>query len=570
MTLLKSREAAETDADAEIRARVDAILPEGWLPAQDVVVMVGQGAAPLIGELYRRGQERVVVYLPDEINDAALNESVMVVRTLSELMDTIQLMPGDPAEQVITVKTRESTVPQERIQDISQTVEECLHQYHSNRATMNALGHLWARNSVSNLPAVANWPGVGALEGAFKGVPMVVISPGPSLSENLHLVREMKGKAVLVCVTHALSALEKEGIVPDVVVSLEAQDIRYHFANYPLDQVPAMVLAVSSLPELFDMGAQRYFTFTGNSHVEKWVYEGLGDDAILNGGGSVSCSGMRLGLRMGCDPVILVGQDLSFKDDGQLYVSSNVDGAARANFKEDGTVTLSGYNEASKSLEAMAQGAAEVCRSAGISLPGYYGGQVRSNIGFSFFLRWFENVAKDFEGKVTLLNCTEGGVYIKGMEHIPLSEAIAQYVSKPVDVAAVLEAAVTTIDRPRRLNHMQRRALSLCDSMLKSKNTAQACLRLAKRARKDESKLNKLSSRERELIEILKPILFLSLMEHKEILEAVEAGGEADTMDAALSAAERLYNVVINAVNAMQQPVQQTVEKLNALQSSLN
>jgi len=342
--------------------------------------------------------------------------------------------------------------------------------------------------------------------------------------------------------------------------------VRYHLGNYPIEELEAMVFAASSHPNMFKLPARRFFTFTGNSHVEKWIYDSLDEEAVLNGGGSVSCSGMRLGLRMGGNPIILLGQDLSFKEDGQLYVSTNCDGDAKAEFAADGSVAIRGFSKKSESVSMIKNAAdGKVSFSQETYLPGFYGGKVRSNTVFSFFHRWFENVAKDMQGKVTLLNCTEGGVFIEGMQHMALSDAIEQYVHQDVEVGAIFSNALDEFENVTRLSQMKMKALSVCDAMIKSRNQAEACLALAKRARGNEKMLQKLSNKERRLIETLKPILFLSLIQHGEIMDAVERGTQATNMHEALKASIRLYEVVINAVDAIQEPIRETVQELNKM-----
>jgi hypothetical protein len=268
---------------------------------------------------------------------------------------------------------------------------------------------------------------------------------------------------------------------------------------------------------------------------------------------------------MGCNPIILVGQDLSFKDDGQLYVTTSCDGDAKAQFNDDDTVVLTGYSGTSKSVEMLQKSDGEYNRSKQLTLPGFYGGEVRTNSVFAFFHRWFENVAKDYEGKTELLNCTEGGAYIAGMQHMALNEAVEKHLHNEVNVGAVLQKAVDELDRGARIERMCTRALSISDAMNKSRNQAGKCLKLAKKARANNAALEQLQREERKLIEYLQPVLFLSLVQHGAIMEAVEQGSKATNVHDSLDASTKLYQVIVEAVNAIQGPLGRTMEKLNAL-----
>ena len=49
----------------------------------------------------------------------------------------------------------------------------------------------------------------------------IVVAAGPSLEKNIHLLKEAKGKALIIAVDHAMPMLATRGITPDIVICVD-------------------------------------------------------------------------------------------------------------------------------------------------------------------------------------------------------------------------------------------------------------------------------------------------------------------------------------------------------------
>src|SRR6185295_7556624 len=116
----------------------------------------------------------------------------------------------------------------------------------------------WIAQGATNLPAIARWPSVAHLGDRLAGVPMIICAPGPSLATNVEQLRAAQGKAIIVAFSHSLRALRASGITPDLVLTVDPQDVRYHFKPGDLDGVGAVVNGVTVHPGLYQLGAARY------------------------------------------------------------------------------------------------------------------------------------------------------------------------------------------------------------------------------------------------------------------------------------------------------------------------
>jgi len=126
-----------------------------------------------------------------------------------------------------------------------------------NRASLLVMGRLWTRNIFRNL---ARLDEIDPREPPALAGPVIVCGAGPSLESALPLIAELRGKLSVVAVDTALGTLLGAGILPDLLVCLEAQ--AWNLRDFlPLEGRPCPLLAdLSSHPSTFR-------AFSGPIHV---------------------------------------------------------------------------------------------------------------------------------------------------------------------------------------------------------------------------------------------------------------------------------------------------------------
>ena len=96
-------------------------------------------------------------------------------------------------------------------------------------------GAEWADAFIRNIAVILRTPGVIRLKNIFKGRPAIIVSAGPSIEKNFHLLKEAKGKAIIIAVDVVVPTILPAGIIPDFIVALEANRKLYRaFENNPL------------------------------------------------------------------------------------------------------------------------------------------------------------------------------------------------------------------------------------------------------------------------------------------------------------------------------------------------
>ncbi len=184
----------------------------------------------------------------------------------------------------------------------------------------------WIKNIFRNINWLDSVPGVSPFFNRFKGYPGIIVSAGPSLRSDLEILRGLKEKAVIICVDTALKVLSKSGIEPHFVMTLDAQ--KYSFKHFTGVNPGGTVLVsdMVSCPSVLDYykgrkilsTTSKYFqdssgkTVRETTPVMDWIEKFTKTPGDIQSGGSVATSVFDLLLNMGCDPIILFGQDLAY------------------------------------------------------------------------------------------------------------------------------------------------------------------------------------------------------------------------------------------------------------------
>jgi hypothetical protein len=550
----------------------DTILPVVWDFESDVAVLVGPDLAPVAEVLAAVGQRRIVVVDTSRAAPAAPATgdlasiidptgedprpagkavgvptprdfaSLITVTSVDEAVLAVRMMiPGPPARMAVRAQ---ASADRACVEDIVDRMRDTLSDLRIHRNTVQAFSRTWVEQGLVNLPAIARWPSIAAIGDRFAGVPMVIVAPGPSLARNVAQLRELRGRAIITAFSHSLKPVLAAGVVPDLVVTVDPQDVRYHFAGCDLSRI-CLVNAATVHPALFELPAQRVLSLSANCAIDDWIFDGTGEDAVVPGGGSVATSAFSLALKWGCDPIVFVGLDLSFPD-GAYYVETSSDGAARATVDERGIMRVEGWSAGFHAMKAAGGPAAASERA--IELPGWAGGTVPSSFMFSLFHRWFAERMRNVAG-VQVFNCTEGGAFIPGMEHRPLAEVIAELAphlapgDPAVDVAGVLDAVVASADAARAarlVDHLQ----GFVRGLGRSRRLARVARELIRRGKTD----GRLATLEHRLAAELRPLGFASLLAQREVDRAHDVarrpGAETDYLSASASLLDTLIAVI--------------------------
>ena len=192
-------------------------------------------------------------------------------------------------------------------------LEQEIMRFWQNRMTLIGLGSLQVRNILANLPLLKDALDFSALS---TPLPVIVAGAGPSLEHTLPVLRRARDRFVLVTVDTALPVLSASGVVPDVVVALEAQAVNN------LDFIPAPAAGETILACDLSVHPSAARLFRGRVCFFSSEFAPLGFWARMDKDGlrplrfpalgSVGITAAHAALRLTRSSVFLTGLDLSF------------------------------------------------------------------------------------------------------------------------------------------------------------------------------------------------------------------------------------------------------------------
>lgn len=182
----------------------------------------------------------------------------------------------------------------------------------SGAATIKAFGGIFLRNALFNLDNIEAMRPVGSLRGIFRGYRALIVSSAPSVEEYMKDIISNRERFVIIAVDSAVPMLEKQGIYPELAVSIDPQHrINEHLLGHTGDST-AHVFSIVSPPET----VKKYGGFFSlNSHpvsqVIAGMYPGL-ESTIDSSSGSVAGDALSLALLCGFQSIAMTGFDFSF------------------------------------------------------------------------------------------------------------------------------------------------------------------------------------------------------------------------------------------------------------------
>ena len=390
-------------------AYIDNQLPLAWEFEHDLITIHNLENRFLIDLLIQRGQKRIFL-LGGTIDVSQLNIEVpdtviYKVEDETQIDDLVVAFPQRPPRRIVSLDCGNSPSSPEKMIYIKDLLTRG-----RSRAWLrfNTINRGDAVKILDNLANILVHRQTSEFHQKFKGVPAIIVCPGPSLKKNIAQLKKFKGRALIICVLHALKSLKSEGIVPDIVIHVDPQNLKKEKVNKKHDitlfdhwinktdlrDVPYFVTSSTAPPDNFDIPVDEVLWMSPGMRIGEFLPIDLHDYTRV--GGSVSHSAFDLAVEFGCSKIVLIGQDLALTDEGDAYFEKAILGKR--------TSRIGGLGEQFK-------------------VKGFYGKEVTTTSSYAFFAQFYKYFAVEVkELGISLFNCTEGGVFIEGFDHISLED----------------------------------------------------------------------------------------------------------------------------------------------------
>ena len=396
-----------------------------------IVVLFGFGLGYFAEEVLKRFEKGHILMIYEAI--PALFKTALKTRDLTSLLEPekVKIVLGEDADNFSFIHSRDHLLVfakfwivkhdpsvklnEEAYERFQKRLEEEKRLALSGTGTALGMGKEFINAFMANIPQIIRKPGVSKLKDIFKDRPAIVVSAGPSLEKNFHVLKKAKGKAVIIAADVVLPTLLPAGIVPDVLVAIDpmAENIAVFRDNPLLKDVPFICLAQYT-PEILNIYPGPIFVNTAfGNPIFQWLGGFWEDKGYIHCfGGSVAHLGFAAAEYMGSDVIALIGQDLSYEE--KFHAG-------------DATKLLHAFhNQEAPDYRKGAKVAEDIFGEKRYTL--------NSLLGFK---TTFEKKVKVFSGSV--INATEGGLPIEGATVMRLLDFIEEYCDiLPIEIFSVL------------------------------------------------------------------------------------------------------------------------------------
>lgn len=304
------------------------------------------------------------------------------------------------------------------------SVYEEVNNYNICGSTIMKMGKRFIKNRFDNLSSIGHNRLIDSLKGIFTGTPAILVASGPSLDQNVHLLKRAKDMAVIIAIDSALPSLLAHGIKPDFITALDPDDVVYEKIASCAPQASGVNLicqlgVTPKTPKIFP--ADEIFWAFNNNPQSLWINKALGGQISVGETHSNAHLNLVSAIIMGASPIVFVGQDLAFtsqKSHGDHVVLKEHDIWKKRLEDQDDTIWTEDI----------------------------HGRQIATHRGFFAAKLLFEQIMAS--QKNHYINATAAGVHLEGTETMDLEEAIDRFCHKDVGMGQKLRAAEENSSKP--------------------------------------------------------------------------------------------------------------------------
>lgn len=413
------------------------IAEQAPVEAAACIAVIGMGAGHHVAALAERVRRTglVLVYEPDvamlrsllEAHDCSgwMGQSNVVVLTSDDSASMTGTLNGMEGLLAAGVKILEHHASRARIGESAErfgrSLATVLRAVKTNVVTTFVQVETTLRNLLMNVDRYASVPGIADLEGVARGRPAVVVSAGPSLERNIDLLsREgVRERVVIIAAQTVLKKLLARGILPHFVTALDYHEIsRRFYEGLTEEDVRGVTLVVEPKANPAILGAfPGVVRCPGDRVLDELLGPGLARElGTLTPGATVAHLACYLARFLGCDPVILIGQDLGFTDGQYYHAGAAIHRVWAGELNEFRTLEMMEWERIVRSRHILHRAKDHLGR------PIYTDEQMAT-----YLVQFERDFAADEARGLRTIDATEGGVAKKHTEVMTLAAALAAH-----------------------------------------------------------------------------------------------------------------------------------------------
>lgn len=195
----------------------------------------------------------------------------------------------------------------------------------SSIAVVSSFKKIFFGNMISNLSIINDTSSLNSYIDKFKNTPAIIVSAGPSLDRNIQTMLKYKNcldKFFIIAGNRTMGSLIENGIKPNLVVSVDPAQVTYDMMKKYLDSdVPLAFYEYSNKDLVKEYRGEKIYI----SELFSRTIEDLKDLSRTYIGGSVAHTCIDIAKIIGCNKIILVGQDCALTENKHHSYNSTFD-----------------------------------------------------------------------------------------------------------------------------------------------------------------------------------------------------------------------------------------------------
>jgi len=279
------------------------------------------------------------------------------------------------------------------------------------------------KNILHNLPTYVGTSSIGILHNRFKGCPAVIVSAGPSLKRNIHILKQIRDKVVVIAVQTTLKPLLAEGIKPDFVTSLDYHEVskRFYEGVEDLNDVHLVAEPKATWHVIDYYRSRGPVSLLSNDFAQIVLRGTQAHHEGLTAGATVAHLAFYLAEYIGANPIIFIGQDLAFTDNVYYSPGNALHDIWRGELNRFCTMEMKEWERIVRNRGMLRQ------------VKDIHGQTIYTDEQMFTYLQQFE---KDFaKCPVHIIDATEGGVRKQNCHTLSLHEAAERFCHQAIDPA---------------------------------------------------------------------------------------------------------------------------------------
>lgn len=369
-------------------------------------------------ELYP--EKRLYIYEPDKDILLAAIETRDLSRILKHPNIIVfgigmvkQMMMNLIVEQVTTsfvmlVQTAYRKMFKEDVQGFSQDFKQIILNTRSNIATYINFYEQWPENIILNMNKYLGSAPFSYLKDKLGGYPALIVGSGPSLDLEIDNIKKIRENALVFAAGTSIQGLMSYEIKPDLIGAIDGSEkFADAFRNLNYHDIPMLYTSMVKTSVIEPIHQNLFHCFVHTDILTKYLMQGCNMNIpTFNSTFSVTGLLVQAAVYMGCNPIIFVGQDMSYPNK-QFYARN-----------------ITHFND--KEIEEFQLSMQE-------QINNVDGGVNPTNKAMLNTLLNLEETIRIQGDTVKFINSSKHGAVIKGADYLPLSQVYEKLRCQVID-----------------------------------------------------------------------------------------------------------------------------------------